>query len=303
MADLPEKYRFKDGVTDLSATVLNGIFGDIDQRLRRQESIERDWLAATRDLITIALGRINDVLVPAYERVQALASLGFLIASAEATPGVSFTVGAGALVVAAGDQRELFSPSPFVILTRSTTSTGWAVARRLSYDPVSGVLAYDIVSVNGPAGPHADVVVAAVAGSTVAQIDMLDQTTTAKTAAQAASADAQAARDTAVISAGTANTKAGQAAASALAAGASETAAGVSATNAAVSAAAALGAVGGVKVTGADTAAGALNTKVAVGSGLLKSVTSPGGDERLNLSLDTTAKPSTDQILWMRAFI
>lgn len=309
MADLPEKYRFKDGVTDLSATVLNGIFGDIDQRLRRQEAIERDWLAATRDLITVGLGRINDVLVPAYERVQALAELGFLIASAEAVPGVSFTVGGGTLVVAAGGQRELFSPSPFVILTRSTTSAGWAVARKLSYDRVTGVLAYEIVSASGPAGPHADVIVAAVAGSTVAQIDLLAQATTARTDAQTARTGAEAARDTAVTSAGTATIKAGEANASstaaansAIAAGNSATAAGTSATNAAASAAAAAGSVGGVKVTVADTTPKQLDAAITVASPLTKAVISPGDNEKLHFALDQAAKPSMAQILWHQIF-
>ncbi len=303
MADLPDKYRIKDGVTRLGSEFFNPVFADVDQRLRRQEAIERDWLAATRDLITVGLERINDVLAPAYERVQSLAELGFLVASAEAAPAVAFAAGPGNLVIAAGDQRELFSPSPFVILTRSTTSTGWAVARRLSYDRVTGVLAYDIVSANGPAGPHADVIVAAVAGSTVAQIDMLSQAVTAKTDAQAACAAAQTARDTAVSSASTATIKAGEANVSAGAAGVSATAAGNSATNAAASAAAALAAVGGVKVTAADTTPSVLNSALTVLSPLVKTTINPGGDEQLRLSIDQTAAPSTDQVLWSRVFI
>lgn len=194
MTGVPDRYRIKDGITPLSAGTFNAILADVDQRLRRQEALERDYQAATRELISVGLVRINDVLVPAYQRVQALAELGFLVASAEAAPAVSFVEGTASLVVAAGDARDLFTPSPFVILTRSTVPTDWAVARRVSYDRTTGVLAFDIVSAAGSAGPHADVVAAAVAGSTLAQIDLLSQATTARTAAQAARAGAETAR-------------------------------------------------------------------------------------------------------------
>lgn len=289
MADLPEKYRFRDGQTVLGAETFNQIFADIDLRLRRQEGMERDWLAATRDLIAVGLERINDVLLPAYERVQTLAEIGFLVAAAAPAPAISFAVGDAALVIADGDQRELFSPSPFVVLTRSTTAADWAIARRITYNRTTGVLALDVVAAHGAAGPHSDVIVAAVAGSTVAQVELLAQGQAAKVAAQAAGATATAARDTAVVAATTATTKAGQAAESATAAGASQIAAGASAAAAANSAAAALAAVGGVKVTVADTTAKTLSSAVSTDGLVTKAVTSPSGDERLLLAIDMDA--------------
>jgi hypothetical protein len=103
--------------------------------------------------------------------------------------------------------------------------------------------------------------------------------------------DAATQATTATTQATNAATSATAAAAQATAATTQATAAATSATAAAASATAASAAIGGVKVTGADTNAAPLSTKVSPGTGLTKTVTNPGGNEGLTLAVDvgTTA--------------
>ncbi len=59
---------------------------------------------------------------------------------------------------------------------------------------------------------------------------------------------------------------------------------------------------GGIKVTSSDTTHKLLNDAITVTAPLTKAVTAPGGNEKLNLALDLTARPSMAQLLWQQIF-
>lgn len=171
--------------TTIDAAYWNSFVLELAARFSGLEGIKITWDEVSRQGIDVALARINEVLGPTAERIRDLAALGFLIASSE-TPA---TLGNGEvldLVVTEGVSRGLFTPSPFVMLTRNLTPDDYAVAKLRTYDKVSGALQVEVVSFAGDPGPHSDWSIGAIAGSTLAQLLLLNQGKAAKQAAEAA---------------------------------------------------------------------------------------------------------------------
>lgn len=162
------------GQTVIDAEYWNRFVLEIAARFRGLDGIKVAWEEVSRQGIDVALARINETLGPAAQRIQALSGLGFLVAASE-TPA---TLGVGEvldLVVTEGDARDLFTPSPYVMLSRSLSAADYAVAKLRSYDRDTGLLQTEVVSFAGDPGPHADWSIGAIAGSTLAQLLMLGQ--------------------------------------------------------------------------------------------------------------------------------
>lgn len=201
MATKAPLYRFRDGVTPLNAQELNRRFLDVDARMDPLEKKAADYDSAIAEIQNVGVERINEVLIPAYERIRRLEELGFLMAPIDgAETAFSFDIGQVTLVVDDGSSsegyRDLFTPSPFVILTREAEYESHAVARVLSYDAETGSLVLDVVAVaaGSVVGPVTDVWAASVPGSTLAQMDLLDQSIIAKDEAETARTGAETAR-------------------------------------------------------------------------------------------------------------
>jgi len=209
-------YRMKDGLTKLGAAFFNPIFQDLDLRVGGLEEIEKDWVEAVDAVTERGLLRIDEVLLPAFEKAQLLSELGFLSAQADPELGLTFALGEQGVLIAAGPQRDLFSPSPFIALTREGDIGDYALAERVSYDAATGLLNVNIIAVSGDPGPFTDVWVSAVGASELAAHTFLTQL-------QADKAAAVAAASTATTGAATATTKAGEATAAAATASAALT--------------------------------------------------------------------------------
>src|SRR6266404_6399350 len=113
---------------DFDAERLNKAMEVLDQRLRVLEPFSPNWQAAIDELRLFGLTRINETVAPAFDRVQRLAKFGFLVADSK----TSLTLAAGqdfTFVISAGDKRDLFTPSPFLAITREANTTDYAVAR------------------------------------------------------------------------------------------------------------------------------------------------------------------------------
>lgn len=180
--------------TTIDAAYWNSFVLELAARFTGLEGIKISWEEVSRQGIDVALARINEVLGPTAERIRDLAALGFLIASSE-TPA---TLGNGAvlnLVVTAGVSRGLFTPSPFVMLTRSLSPADYGVAKLRTYDRETGELQIEVVSFVGDPGPHSDWSIGAIAGSTLAQLLLLNQGQAAQAAAEAALAAVTPQRD------------------------------------------------------------------------------------------------------------
>lgn len=163
------------GTTTFDAAFWNRVLRDLDTRMVGIEERKADFEEAERTLLELGLKRINETLLPAAEKIFRVMELGFLVASSDEE--ATFVEGETAsLTIREGDQRELFTPSPFIALTRRSTTADYVIARTLAYDSESGVLLFSVETVVGNGGPHDDWDVAALAGSVQAMIAALDET-------------------------------------------------------------------------------------------------------------------------------
>lgn len=163
------------GDTQLDEAFWNRIMRDLDTRIVAIEEKKTDFEEAEKTLLDLGLRRINETLLPAAEKIFRVVDLGFLVASSDEE--ATLVEGQNAsLTIRAGDQRDLFTPSPFIALTRRSTTADYAIARTLAYDSESGVLLFSVETVVGNGGPHDDWDVAALAGSVQAMIAALDET-------------------------------------------------------------------------------------------------------------------------------
>lgn len=164
-----------DGRTVLNAAFWNRIMRDLDTRIVGIEEKKADFEEAEKTLLDLGLRRINETLLPAAERIFRVAELGFLVASSDEE--ATLVQGQQAsLTIREGDQRDLFTPSPFIALTRRSTTDDYAIARTIAYDRESGILLFDVETLVGNGGPHDDWDVAAMAGAVQAMVSSLDET-------------------------------------------------------------------------------------------------------------------------------
>lgn len=192
-----------DGNTRFDAAFWNRIMRDLDTRIVGIEEKKASFEDAEKTLLDLGLRRINETLLPAAEKIFRVAELGFLVASSDEE--ATFVEGQNAsLTIREGDQRDLFTPSPFIALTRRSTTDDYAIARTIAYDPETGILLFEVETVVGNGGPHSDWDVAALAGSVAAMVASLDETRALRQAVADDKSDTGTARDVAVAAVGAA---------------------------------------------------------------------------------------------------
>jgi hypothetical protein len=165
---------------DFTADRLNAAMQVLDQRLRSLEPFTPSWQQAVNDLRDVGLSRLNDAILPAYNRIQLLSTLGFLFAgsSSEVTLTNDMTA---TFVIDDETQKSLFTPTPFLALTRSSTVDDFAIAQLISYEAATGTLMVQVKSITGNPGPHTDWQIGACAASTIAAMAYFGQIDTART--------------------------------------------------------------------------------------------------------------------------
>lgn len=151
-------------------------------------------------LVTLGLNRVNEVLGPLLTKVQAASENGFLVATS--TTPLTVTIGLETtLAITDEAQRDLFTPTPYVLLTRQADGTedDYAIVRVTGYNRANGGLAFEVILVNGDIGDasHDDWVVSATAGLSVAVLEAATAVQETLELAQEAAADAAAAAATA----------------------------------------------------------------------------------------------------------
>lgn len=167
-----EELFFADDRTELNRPYWNRFVREVAVRLRSLDRIRIDWEAVSQQGIDVALARINEVLLPASQRIRDVAELGFLIANST----TERTLVEGEItqfIVEDEDQRDLFTPGPFLAVTRLDTPDDYAVGRLMYFDRETGVLDVQIEAIFGNAGPHSDWQFSAVAGAVQAQVQIL----------------------------------------------------------------------------------------------------------------------------------
>jgi hypothetical protein len=180
---------------DFNADRLNKAMQTLDARLRALEPFTPSWQAAVDELRLVGLIRLNETIYPAYERIQQLASLGFL--TADSTTEVTLVNDTDVTFFIDDEiKRDLFVPTPFVAVTRASNATDYAIGRRISYDRLTGKMVVRVMSIYGNPGPFNDWIISATAGSQLAAQAYLAQIEAARVNAFASrtSAAADAAR-------------------------------------------------------------------------------------------------------------
>lgn len=152
---------------DFTADRLNAAMQVLDQRLRSLEPFSPSWEQAVNDLRLVGLSRLNDAILPAYNRIQLLSTLGFLFAGSNSEVTLTDEMTA-TFIINDETQASLFVPTPFLALTRSSTVDDWAIAQLISYEQATGTLMVKVKTINGSPGPHSDWQIGACAATTVA---------------------------------------------------------------------------------------------------------------------------------------
>lgn len=197
MSGLPPELDI-DPRKSFSKDVVDKAFGYIAGKIRALEAFAPDWQEAVNNLRAFGLQRINEAIMPAYERVMALASFGFL--KGDSTTPLSIEIGqALTLTIDGENQRDLFTPTEFVTLTRTSTPADWAICRVASYDAASGQLHVKVEAAEMAPGEHSDWQVTATAGSVAAAKALLASTRAARDAAEAIRLATSALRDSAAM--------------------------------------------------------------------------------------------------------
>lgn len=187
-----------------------------DLRVRDQQTLDRDFFNrrfrliaetisklgtgldsvndATDNLVALGLVRVNEVLGPLLAKVQAASENGFLVARSS-TP-LTLAVGLETtLAIADTAQRDLFTPTPYVLISRDAdeAANDWAILRVQGYNRDNGGLAFEVVALNGDIGAtaHDDWVVSATTGVAPAIMEAAAQVTQLVATAESASTLAQ----------------------------------------------------------------------------------------------------------------
>jgi len=172
---------------DFTADRLNAAMQVLDQRLRSLEPFTPSWEQAVNDLRLVGLSRLNDAILPAYQRIQLLSTLGFLFAGSDSEVTLTNDMTA-TFVINDETERSLFTPTPFLALTRSSTVDDWAIAQLISYEAATGTLMVKVKTINGSPGPFTDWQIGACAASTIASMAYFAQVDAARNQANAAKA-------------------------------------------------------------------------------------------------------------------
>ncbi|MGJ7040499.1 hypothetical protein J2Y63_003764 [Shinella sp. BE166] len=241
----PNMPKMVDGKTDLDEKYFNLIHGRVDQRLAALEELRVSWESATDTLTRQGLARIDEVLAPAFQKIEDVLELGFMTASSSTSHTLALNDEL-VFIVDEGARRELFQPTAFLAITRLATIADYALARLLSYNSTTGALTVEIISVAGNPGPHTDWEIGGLAAATVAQQALLGTVQTLAGQVTSDKATVAADRATTVTAKNTAVSAAEDAEASKISAAASAAAAAtwdpsgyytISAANSAISAA------------------------------------------------------------------
>ena len=135
-----------DENTPVSPEWVRRVFGDIDARIDALEQIKADWQAAVDVLTSQALQRIDEALLPAFEEVQALTSVGAFFT---ATSASDVAVGTGLKTFIVDEPRKNFVPAEYVVITAAGNQNTGMSGHLVSYDPETGELVVNVDLASG----------------------------------------------------------------------------------------------------------------------------------------------------------
>lgn len=180
-----EVYRF--GPRDvLTEEALNKRFKDLDDRTSKAEIVRLSEEQAFSLVLDRVLARSEAVIASLRDRLLSITELQWLTAHSDTARTLEVAAQFALQIIEA--DRDLFAPGPYAILSWTGGSpTDYAIVRTLGFDRQLGQWDVRVEAFTGDPGPWDDWQIAAVAGSTLAQMALL-------TDGQAARADTLAAK-------------------------------------------------------------------------------------------------------------
>lgn len=106
--------------------------------------------------------------------------------------------------------REFFAPTPFLALSRASTTANWAIGKVNSFNRSTGALSITLEQVTGPGGPYTDWIITSLPGATLLQKSYYEQTLALRQQVAEDKAATTEDRQTAVEAKDAAQTAAGQ---------------------------------------------------------------------------------------------
>lgn len=161
--------KFFEGSGALYRATMVAFADTIDRRLFALEEQRAAVSDVVAELKSFAFERIQETLVPAFEVVLRIQSMGFLLAHSTSSTEINEgdTV---VLFVSDADERATFTPSQFVMLARTGDPDDRALVRRVSYDQETGEFVGQVEASWGDPGPHNDWEIGGLAGSTLSAL-------------------------------------------------------------------------------------------------------------------------------------
>jgi len=177
---------YRWGRTDpITADRLNPIFESLDDRLFPLEAVVISWEQALATVQDRVLLRSEDVIAGLRNRLIEITQLSWLTGRS----GTSVVLASDtdvSLIVDEAD-RPLFTPGPFAVISRTSDPYAYAIVRTAGFDRTRGQWDVRVVATAGNlAAAHTDWSIAAVAGSSLAQMVWLAEGKTARDATLAA---------------------------------------------------------------------------------------------------------------------
>lgn len=146
-------------------------FLDLNSRVLGIEVLRLTEDEAYDQVLDRVLSRSEAVISELRRQLLAITELEWLTATS--TTPVTLGEGVETALVISADQRGLFAPGPFAVLTRISSPDDYAVVRTLAYDRAAGQWDVRIETFTGDPGPHDDWLITAIAGSALAQYTLL----------------------------------------------------------------------------------------------------------------------------------
>lgn len=120
---------------------------ELHARFNELEKVLPPLEAAEALVLNVGLGRVNEVLLPAFEVIAELANLGLLF-EAQSENAVTIAEGPSTFIIPEA-KRNQFSPASHLAFVSEGDSTKQMYGTRVSYDRETGELIADISAIDG----------------------------------------------------------------------------------------------------------------------------------------------------------
>jgi hypothetical protein len=152
-------------------TDLRRLMSALEPRFQKLEGFIPDWETAVDQITSVGINRVNETLGPLLEQLEQAANLGFLVAYATNQDNTMVQDEPFGIIINS-EGKELFFPTPFLLIQDTEDADNWGIAELQSYDNVTGELTVTMLYVNVVGQPSENWAVADSAGVFPAMLEI-----------------------------------------------------------------------------------------------------------------------------------